>query len=45
VLTQWPTMPLVAVTNFQAVNKRVQGMYVAVDDTYRGLRYVWVTSD
>lgn len=44
VLTQWPTMPLVAVTNFQAVNKRLQGMYVAVDDTYRGLRYAWVTS-
>lgn len=44
VLTQWPTMPLVAVTNFQAVTKRVQGMYVAVDDTYRGLRQTWVTS-
>lgn len=43
VLTEWPTMPIVAITAFQAVRKRVNGMYVAVDATYRGLRDVWVS--
>jgi peptide/nickel transport system substrate-binding protein len=43
VLTEWPTMPLVAVTTFEAVRKRVNGMTVSVDGTYRGLRETWVS--
>ncbi|MFC4948196.1 ABC transporter substrate-binding protein [Pseudonocardia sp. GCM10023141] len=43
VLTEWPTMPLVAPSKFQAVRKRLQNMYVSVDDTERGLAQAWVT--
>jgi peptide/nickel transport system substrate-binding protein len=43
VLTEWPTLPLVAPSKFQAVRKRLQNMYVSVDDTERGLAQAWVT--
>ena len=43
VLTEWPTMPLVAPVKFQAVRSRLQNMYVSVDDTQRGLAQAWVT--
>lgn len=43
VLTEWPTLPLVAPDKFQAVRTRLQNMYVSVDDTERGLAQAWVT--
>jgi peptide/nickel transport system substrate-binding protein len=35
-------VPLVAVSKFQVVNKRLQDMYVSFTDANPGLRYAWV---
>jgi peptide/nickel transport system substrate-binding protein len=43
VLTEWPTMPLVVITKFEAVGKHVNGMNVTADDTYRTLAEVWLS--
>lgn len=43
VLTEWPTLPIVAIQRFQAQRSRVQGMYVAVEDSFRGLPEAWVS--
>jgi peptide/nickel transport system substrate-binding protein len=43
VLSQLPTLPLVDPVKYQAVRKRVNGMYVAQDDTERGLTQVSVS--
>ncbi len=44
-LVDLPQVPLVQVTKYQVVNKRVQGMYVAFSDFNTGLRdSVWLSS-
>ncbi len=44
-LNDLPQIPLVQVTKYQVVRKRVQGMYVAFDDFNTGLRNtVWLSS-
>ncbi len=44
-LTDLPQIPLVQVTKYQVVRKRVQGMYVAFSDFNTGLRdSVWLSS-
>lgn len=42
-LTQVPHVPLVAVTKWQVVRKRVQNMYVGFDDFNTGLRETWLS--
>jgi peptide/nickel transport system substrate-binding protein len=43
VLSEWPTIPLVVPTKYHVVRKRVQNMYVSVDDTERGLIESWLS--
>jgi len=42
ILTDWPQIPLVNAMKYQVVRKRVNGMYVAYNDTEQGLTGVWV---
>ncbi len=42
VLTEWPALPLVNPMKSQVVRRRLHGMYVAYDDTERGLIEAWI---
>jgi peptide/nickel transport system substrate-binding protein len=42
-LTDLPHVPLVAVTKWQVVRRRVQNMYVGFDDFNTGLRETWLS--